>query len=557
MSSSSSTNNKSTAADVADSAGLIPIADPVPFVSCSMLISVVTTILLIPLYIAGALVFLVVFLLLTVTGIGPLVEFCMARSDQTALDRETILQEHPELFLIEIPHHINRASLGQPYKVMVRLTMQQSRTSEESQQQDFLPPVIFPGGLASNLMTMSRHQDILTEQYGFTVVNFDRLGVGLSDPFPEDAAEPLVSPSAADVAREMEYVMTHCASVAIAARSNNNNTNNNKTNRPLKWIQVGGSMGTNVATAFVALFPGRLCGFFNLDGLPHAFIQIQCKKFLQDGKWGMDLLKSLQFTGLPRLVFRMAVKPLLPAMGTAFTPQQIIGVMCRKQFFTATGLEYATLMSCCDLEIAAWGPHLATTEYDAETLRVMASVAPTQSVLVDELKGIQRRVTNERSASELGTEFLSRDHPSVVGVQTKLRSMALKSPNEVDKIKTHCNWPDPNPRHPVGEFVGGVDENTTIYPLAVEFSKLCVRVMCARDYKGFERDYTQAARNHAAARTSLHVMMSSGGGDDSVDVGGRSYYYPHLSHLNLWQQAQEVADITNEMAQAIKRADLA
>ena len=116
----------------------------------------------------------------------------------------------------------------------------------------------------------------------------------------------------------------------------------------------------------------------------------------------------------------------------------------------------------------------------------------------------------------------------------------MKSPEDIDKTTTHCNWPEIEPRpHPVGEYVGGVDEDTTLYPLANEFHNMVVRVMCARDYKGLERDYTQEARNHAAARTSLHCIMSS----DS-----KSYYYPDLSHLNLWQQSSEISSITYEIA---------
>ena len=147
----------------------------------------------------------------------------------------------------------NKASGGKSYRVMIRLTKPADDPSASNQD---LPPVIFPGGLASNLMTMSRHQDELTSKHGFAVINFDRLGVGLSDAYPRGATRP---PSAADVAREMDYVMTHID--CIDANE--------------KWIQVGGSMGTNVATAFMVLVPNRLCGFLNLDGLPHAFLQIQ------------------------------------------------------------------------------------------------------------------------------------------------------------------------------------------------------------------------------------------------------------------------------------------
>lgn len=470
------------------------------------------------------LVFFILFILVTITGIGPLIEYYLSRRDEKeALNHDVILQAHPEMFLLDIPGDINKASGGMAYRIMVRMTRLTS--GDDRHDADNLPPVIFPGGLASNLMTMSRHQDELTKRHGFTVVNFDRLGVGLSDPYPASFNQQ--PPSAADVAREMEFVMSHCESIL-------------KTRK--KWICVGGSMGANVATAFMTLYPNRIGGFFNLDGLPHAFLQIQCKKFLHDGKMIMDIMRRLRWTGFPRLAFRLALQSSLPVMGDAFTTQQLVGVMCRDQFFVATGLEYTTLMSCCDLECAALGKQ-ATTECDDESLRLLASLAPDESVIINEGKGIiPRNVTSERSKSELGATYLSRFDDGFEAFEKSFCSLALTNPDDVDKTKTHCNWPTP-PKHPVGNFVGGVESDTIIYPLAPQFKTLVVRLMCARDYSGLERDYTQEARNHAAARCTLQILMS--------EKNGKVYYYPRLSHLNLWQQVTEVVAITFEMSSAM------
>jgi pimeloyl-ACP methyl ester carboxylesterase len=456
---------------------------------------------------------LIVISFLIVTGIAPLTEWYHSKQDATALDREEVLKSHPEMFLLEISADINKASNGKTYKLMVRLT-------KPTNPNDY-PPIIMPGGLASNLMTMSRHQDELSK-IGFTVVNFDRLGVGLSDAY--DVSKPLTPPSAADVAREMNYVMTHIDGI----------------DENVKWIQVGGSMGTNVATAFACLYPNRLCGFFNLDGLPHAFLQIQCKKFLKDGKMFMDILKKIQWTGLPRMMFTLALKPILPVIGDVFTKQQLIGVMCRDQFFVATGLEYTTLMSCCDLECAAWGKQ-ATTELDDEGLRIMASLAPDESFIVNEGKGVKRLVTDKRSKSELGERYLMRQDREFVDFESKFHTLAILKPEEVGRDNTHCNWPQP-PSHPVGTYVGGADKDTPIYPLAPQFKSMIVRIMCARDYTGLERDYTQEARNHAAARCTLQSINC----DDC-----KVYYYPELSHLNLWQQVEEVVGIAGDIGRAI------
>jgi hypothetical protein len=163
---------------------------------------------------------------------------------------------------------------------------------------------------------------------------------------------------------------------------------------------------------------------------------------------------------------------------------------------------------------------------------------------VNESKGVPRKVTTERSKSELGNCFLTHDDPECVKVERTFRTLALQDPTDIDRNKTHCNWPQPSPKHPVGEFVGGVDEDTTIYPLAPQFKAMVVRIMCARDYTGLEQNYSQEARNHAAARCSLQSLMS----DDA-----KVYDYPQLSHLNLWQQVSEVTSVTNEIAQAVMR----
>lgn len=127
----------------------------------------------------------------------------------------------------------------------------------------------------------------------------------------------------------------------------------------------------------------------------------------------MDGMSRIRWTGIPRLVFTVALRPILPVIGDVFTKRQLIGVMCREQFFTATGLEYTTLMSCCDFECAAWGRQ-ATTEMDRESLRVLASLEPDESVILNEGKGVARLVTQKRSKSELGTRYLKRQDAQFV-----------------------------------------------------------------------------------------------------------------------------------------------
>ena len=172
----------------------------------------------------------------------------------------------------------------------------------------------------------------------------------------------------------------------------------------------------------------------------------------------------------------------------------------------------------------------------------MASLEPDESVIVNEGKGIKRSITSKRSKSELGTRYLSRQDSEFLAFESKFHSMALSRSDNINRNRTYCNWPHLNSSHPVGNYIGGVSEDTDIYPLAPQFKSMVVRVMCARDYTGLERDYTQDARNHAAARCTLHSLSSD---------NARVYYYPELSHLNLWQQVDEVVNIAQDISRAV------
>lgn len=511
------------------------------------------SIIIIPVYVICGIVGLVLFLIVTFTGIGPSIEYYYAGRDKNVFNREIILKNHKEMFLLEIPGNVNLASGSQPYKVMVRLTKpsNDSNTNSNPSYQNpscsttiySRPPIIFPGGLASNLIAMSTHQDLLTKKHGFTVVNFDRMGVGLSDPNPTGK-----SPSAADVAHEMYYVMQHCGIDPNA-----------------KWIQIGGSMGTNVATALICLYPNKIHGFFNLDGLPHGFIKVSCRKFLESGPQVANV-RYLLWTGIFRFVFNFLMYDAVirnAVEDSSFTDTEMIASMLQPQQWINTSLEYATLMSCCDLEINCWGKQ-ATTALDTDGIFLMASLAPTESVLVNEhlshLKSAiavnttaatntaaaaaaaseQRVVTSFRSSSELGTQYTSKDSAEFQQFWIHFQSLAVKSSEEIDIVHTNCNRPTDVPTHPVGTRIGGINEMTDkLYPLVHSFSRMIVRVMTARDYKGLESEYPQSARNHSMARSNIHALMA---------LNGKSYIYPQLSHLNLWQQKKEIARVAVEMA---------
>jgi len=249
-----------------------------------------------------------------------------SKRDEKLLDRDNIVAKNPEMFLLDVPGDINSASKGQPYKLMIRLTKPTESSSTK-------PLVIFPGGLAANLTAMAKHQDMLTER-GFIVVNFDRYGVGFSD---ENCNG--IPPSARDVAREMEYVMNN-------ALSSSSNTTANATQ---KWISVGGSMGSTVTQAYMALYPNRLCGFLNLDGFPHGFVQYESAKFLGTNAGIWRQFSQIVWTGFMRFLFTSMSADLLKKMESRSFGPEILALMCRKRFFGNAALEFFTMFSVADL----------------------------------------------------------------------------------------------------------------------------------------------------------------------------------------------------------------
>lgn len=93
--------------------------------------------IVIPIYIIFFVLVLLLLLLAVITLVGPISEHLKSRRDNEILNNTSILRDHPEMFLMEIPANINSASGGKPYKLMVRMT--KPKTDPQ------YPPVVFPG----------------------------------------------------------------------------------------------------------------------------------------------------------------------------------------------------------------------------------------------------------------------------------------------------------------------------------------------------------------------------------------------------------------------------
>jgi hypothetical protein len=105
----------------------------------------VLLIILTPFIICILLVILLVWALLTLSGIGPILHYYYSCCDLRLLSRDKLLKDHPELILVSIPADINKASNGKSYSIVARWV--------KSPTPSIYPPIILPNGLAATSST--------------------------------------------------------------------------------------------------------------------------------------------------------------------------------------------------------------------------------------------------------------------------------------------------------------------------------------------------------------------------------------------------------------------
>ena len=150
-----------------------------------------STALMIPIGLVGFVVFETVLLTFTLTGIGPLIQYCCNRRDAFTLDRDKIVGGSTDMQIITIPGSLHGSTRGRPYQLTLRFTKPSG--GEPSK----YPPICIPNGLGATLVTISILHEKLVKA-GFAVLSFDRLGVGFTDDNP--SRRP---PSVQDVVREV------------------------------------------------------------------------------------------------------------------------------------------------------------------------------------------------------------------------------------------------------------------------------------------------------------------------------------------------------------------
>lgn len=296
---------------------------------------IIVGIIAFPFIMVFMMIFMVVWLIMTITCIGPALQYCFCRRDKALLDREKIVGSNSNCKVLEVAGDVHSCSMGDPYKVFVII----SHPATPSK----YPPVCIPNGLRATAVIISKMQERLVE-LGFTVLNFDRMGVGLSD--ENRSRKP---PTAMDLVREMDFVMN---SVMPA---------------DTKWILLGPSMGSIVAQCYISCHPEKVVGFLNMDGLPYPF-QKYNNMFLWAG-FIYKIYASIMWTGVLRPFIGPALKSSEKIFASNSFPLALtVAQMNQGSFFGNVGLEMVTMMSCCRMAEEAWGPlsclDLSPQDYD-------------------------------------------------------------------------------------------------------------------------------------------------------------------------------------------------
>lgn len=299
-----------------------------------------------PLVIAAVCVFLALWLVSTVTCVGPLIHRRLSRRDGVLLASLVSSPPTPASPVELVPVTADgrrlavRWSPGPPGCV--------------------LPPVAVPNGLGATLVSVGRLHDALVGA-GFPTLTYDRAGVGQSDPLPAGVHHFGAAPTCADM---------H----ALLCRYN--------PPRPGRqpWILVGPSMGSVVAQAYLASqaggdrTDGGVGGFLNLDGFPFPFGR----------KRGRFAAAARVYAAYAAIVWTGVLRPFLAAAGAALAPiasaafpvAVVAAQTGQANFFGSLAREMLTMLDCADAVQEAWGRAFDVGAMGPDALAPLVRAAP-------------------------------------------------------------------------------------------------------------------------------------------------------------------------------------
>jgi pimeloyl-ACP methyl ester carboxylesterase len=502
-----------------------------------------------PLYLAFVVVFLAITLALTLTGIGPALQYWRSRVDAS------LLANLPGVTYVVVP-----AAGGVPaHRLAVRWTKGTNPT---------LPPVAIPNGLGATLISIGRLHDALVS-LGFSVLSYDRAGVGLSDPLPPGVHHLDAAATVAD----MHAVLTH---PSVAVRPGGGGGGGGGASP--KWILVGPSMGSIVAQAYLAAHPDAAAGFLNVDGFPFPFAARRQR--FERSAVVYRVVASLVWTGMLRPFLALAGSVVARIASPSFPARVVRAQMNTPQFYRSLGREMFTMMDCADAARAGWGPAFDLQTLSAEALAPLvcaqphrygdaaplAAHAPLPQIDGGEAHGAggaEAPASVSIATFVAGAGAAPTPPPAAHGPSRGGGAAAPPPTTPAAALAWHeqprSRWErgaDWAPRADTAAAVAAmVAANAALpapAPLPGVFARLIVRVMSARsyDFAGGNAYYDDTMKDWAAAEHALHAALAAD--------GARSCF-PGLHHGTLFfgtidYAARQVLDIG--LAATANKADV-
>jgi hypothetical protein len=109
-------------------------------------LSFILNLLLLPFYILFFLLFMVIWGVLTLTGVGPFIQYTYSCRDEALLEKHAVANSHSDIRLLTVPPHVNAASGGMSYTLCARYTVPDNYDPS-------LPPIALPNGLGMHRLS--------------------------------------------------------------------------------------------------------------------------------------------------------------------------------------------------------------------------------------------------------------------------------------------------------------------------------------------------------------------------------------------------------------------
>ena len=447
-----------------------------------------------PLFLALLAAFLAVWLALTLTCVGPLLQLACGGSDARRIARLLAGAEPTVQKLVVAADGRRLAARWTPCRAGC----------------EALPPVCVVNGLGATLISIGRLHDALAAR-GFAVLTYDRAGVGMSDALPSGHRHF----GAAETVADLRALLKHVALGPAASA---------------RWVLIGPSMGSIVAQAYMAEHGAdSVAGFLNLDGFPF-FFAAKRTRF----EWAAAVYRAYA-----SIIWTGALRPFIYVAGAfgafslivsppTFNLGVVRGQINEANFFGSLGREFGTMMDCADAVCVAWGPayalQLPAHQEDALALARVRPSAYGDTVVEDVLALNERQAASGKAAAE--DTLALRVRPSAPVAE------GAGGWSELPRSRWECGeaWAtDEETRAVVARMASAQAASNPPSPLPRLWSGLVVRALSARAFDfpggGDASFYDKEMKSWIAAEHSLHVLLAA---------DGRRVAFPTKNHGTLF-----------------------